>query len=163
MTKSYFANPRPNGAALVVGLILLVVLSLMAISSMNSASLDLVIAGNEQFHTRAFAAAETGIENGLLWNGGNYDSANASPVVTGSTGIGSDQYQYQVTPVNNGIVQNVAPFNSAGKFGAIYFRIAGTGVSARNATATSLQELFLVVNSGSDQSCVAPASCDLGG
>src|SRR5262252_8991795 len=56
---------RQGGAALVIGLILLLVLTLLAVSGMNSASLEFVMAGNEQFRANAFAAAETGIEQTL--------------------------------------------------------------------------------------------------
>jgi len=150
---------KQSGAALVVGLILLTVLSIMAISSMSTASLDLIMSGNEQYHTRAFTAAEAGIEN--AWINGTFDTSADSPVVSGSTSTGS--YDYQVTRVNNGLVENVAPFNSAGKFGAVYFRVTSNGYSSRNSKSKTVQELFEVVNSGSDASCVAIASCNLGG
>ena len=40
---------RQDGAALVVGLILLLVLTLLAVSGMTTASLELQMAGNEQY------------------------------------------------------------------------------------------------------------------
>jgi len=56
------ASARQQGAALVVGLILLLVLTLLAISGMTTASLELQMAGNEQYQERAFQAADAGIE-----------------------------------------------------------------------------------------------------
>jgi type IV pilus assembly protein PilX len=56
---------RQNGAALVVGLILLLVLTLLAISGMTTASLELQMAGNEQYQERAFQAADAGIEQAM--------------------------------------------------------------------------------------------------
>jgi hypothetical protein len=53
-----FKPQRQNGAALVVGLLLLMVLTLLAISGMNTASLELVMAGNTQYQQNAFQAAE---------------------------------------------------------------------------------------------------------
>jgi len=153
-----------SGAALVVGLILLVVLSLMAISSMNTATLDLIMAGNEQYRTRAFTAAETGIERALRWNNGVYDSSASSGTVSGTTGIGSDHYDFKIDPMNSGLEEPVSAFNSNGKFSAIYFRITATGSSERNSKVTDAQELFVVTNASSDKTCDKTlSSCDLGG
>jgi type IV pilus assembly protein PilX len=54
-----------RGAALVVGLLLLVVLTLLAISGMTTATLELQMAGNEQYQERAFQAADAGIEEAV--------------------------------------------------------------------------------------------------
>ena len=53
---------RQRGAALIVGLVLLMVLTVLGISGMNSATLELTMAGNTQFGQDAFQAAETGID-----------------------------------------------------------------------------------------------------
>jgi type IV pilus assembly protein PilX len=54
-----------KGAALVVGLILLVVVTVLAISGMNTATTELALARNDQNYENAFQAAETGIEVAL--------------------------------------------------------------------------------------------------
>jgi type IV pilus assembly protein PilX len=54
-----------SGAALVVGLILLLVLTLLAISGMTTASLELLMAGNDQYQERAFQFADAGIEQAI--------------------------------------------------------------------------------------------------
>src|SRR5688572_1284483 len=56
---------RQRGAALVIGLMLLVVLTLLAVAGMNTASTELAMAGNEQYHLKASQFSETGIEQGL--------------------------------------------------------------------------------------------------
>ncbi len=70
------ASPRgaQRGAALVIGLLLLLVLTILAVSGMNSASLEFVMAGNEQYRANAFSAAEAGIERTL-------DSGTFNPAV----------------------------------------------------------------------------------
>ena len=66
-----------KGAALVVGLILLVVITVLAISGMNTATTELAIARNTQNYENAFQAAETGLEQAIAQ--GNFStSANAS-------------------------------------------------------------------------------------
>ena len=52
---------KQNGAALVVGLILLVVITVLAISGMNTATTELAMARNDQNYENAFQAAETGL------------------------------------------------------------------------------------------------------
>ncbi|MDH4107885.1 MAG: pilus assembly PilX N-terminal domain-containing protein [Gammaproteobacteria bacterium] len=54
-----------QGAALVVGLILLVVITVLAISGMNTATTELAMARNDQNYENAFQAAETGLTQAL--------------------------------------------------------------------------------------------------
>ncbi|MDH3751744.1 MAG: pilus assembly PilX N-terminal domain-containing protein [Gammaproteobacteria bacterium] len=56
---------KQQGAALVVGLILMVVITVLAISGMNTATTELAMARNDQNYEYAFQAAETGIEQAL--------------------------------------------------------------------------------------------------
>ena len=52
-----------GGAALIVGLVLMVLITALAISGMNTATTELAMARNDQIHEYAFQAAETGIED----------------------------------------------------------------------------------------------------
>jgi hypothetical protein len=148
--KSFAPRARQSGAALVVGLILLVAITLMAISSMRGSTLDLIMAGNEQFRSRAFFAAETGIEaayrNGAVFNTST-DYTLPSPV---SVGSGSDRYTFTITRPNDGRVEPPPPRNSVGTFGAVYFAINSTGTSERNAESRNVQEVFQVVRAPED-------------
>jgi type IV pilus assembly protein PilX len=88
------APRRQRGAALVVGLILLLVLTVLAISGMTTAALQLQMAGNEQFQERAFQFAEGGLEQAMdagIFNTntavGTYDNIAAiDPIPTRGTG-----------------------------------------------------------------------------
>lgn len=60
-----------QGAALVVGLILLVVITVLAISGMNTATTELAMARNDQNYENAFQAADTGLEQVLGQNSFN--------------------------------------------------------------------------------------------
>jgi type IV pilus assembly protein PilX len=71
-----------RGAALVVGLLLLLVLTLLAISGMTTASLELQMAGNEQYQERAFQAAEAAIERAI--QAGVYDTTTTIGAYTPS-------------------------------------------------------------------------------
>lgn len=56
---------KQQGAALVVGLMLLVVITVLAISGMNTATTELAMARNDQAYESAFQAAENGLETAL--------------------------------------------------------------------------------------------------
>jgi type IV pilus assembly protein PilX len=65
MNHSRAGQRRQSGAALVVGLLLLLVLTILAISGMTTATLELQMAGNEQYQERAFEAAEAGVAQAM--------------------------------------------------------------------------------------------------
>ena len=54
-----------GGAALIVSLVLLLLITILAISGMNTATTGLALARNDQSHENAFQAAETGLELAL--------------------------------------------------------------------------------------------------
>lgn len=57
-----------SGAALVVGLLLLVVITVLAVSGMSTATTELAMARNDQSYENAFQAAENGLEAALAQN-----------------------------------------------------------------------------------------------
>jgi len=59
-------NSRQRGAALIVGLVLLAVITLLAVVGLNISNSELASANSEQIRVRAFQAAETGLEHGVL-------------------------------------------------------------------------------------------------
>ena len=63
--KAMHSYKSQQGAALVVGLILLVVITVLAVSGMNTATTELAMARNNQNYENAFQAAETGLEAAL--------------------------------------------------------------------------------------------------
>jgi len=66
--NSYNTLHRQQGAALVIGLILLVVVTVLAISGMTTATTELAMARNDQITENSFQAAENGLENALAQN-----------------------------------------------------------------------------------------------
>ena len=69
---------KQDGAALVVSLILLVVITVLAISGMNTATTELAMARNDQNYENAFQAAETGLAVAL--GQGAFDTFAVAPV-----------------------------------------------------------------------------------
>ena len=67
---------KQQGAALVVGLMLLVVITVLAISGMNTATTELALVRNDQASETAFQAAETGLATAL--SQGQFATAGAT-------------------------------------------------------------------------------------
>jgi len=134
---------RQQGATLVIGLVLLLVISVLAISTMNSATFGLTMAGNMQYGESAFQLAETGIE--VAMSNGPFCAGPACPpntiaqtnVVTDGKRLGSYQAvtTYQACTIKEGYSTS---------FKAYHFRVAAAGEAARGAEQLNQQEFFLI-------------------
>jgi type IV pilus assembly protein PilX len=160
-------TPRgERGAALVVGLILLLVLTLLAVSGMTTASLELQMAGNEQYQERAFQFADAGIEQAMaagVYNTntpiGAYDNVAAinpqadrgmgrqiadCPEVAGAADAQQCEYfmrfdmQAGTTPVPGG------GYSIGTGFEAYHFIIDSYGVAERGAMSEHRQSFYVV-------------------
>ncbi len=142
----YAIRPRGDqrGAVLVVGLILLMVLTVLGISSMNTATLELVMAGNTQSHQQAFQAAETGIDISIAQRNFN----TAAPAVVPVTNYGGGYYNTEAvsTFMENTPVPNDA-FSmgvSTGSVQAFHFDVVAIGRGPGNAVSTHNQSFYIV-------------------
>lgn len=149
--KLYSMPKKQNGAALVVGLILLVVVTVLAISGMNTATTELAMARNDQNYENAFQAAETGLEQAIaqgqfntLGNVTLNQNINANDLVTA-----------QITFENATLVPDRAFSLGVGSGISAYHFIAtataeskregtGGGVTDRDASATHTQAFYVV-------------------
>lgn len=93
-----------RGSTLLVGLIMLILLTLMAISAMNATTSGLQIIGNAQFREEATAAAQQAIErvisSNFTLNVANSSSNTSSGATSSTVSFGAASYNVQVeTPV----------------------------------------------------------------
>jgi type IV pilus assembly protein PilX len=131
-----------RGAALVVGMVLLLVLTLLAISGMNTATTELFMAGNEKYQENAFQAAETGIERTIATD--PFNPAAPPPVAPPQVNLAAgDSYVARVLPRGSSLPP--PGYSLGSSFGAENFEIQSTGNSLRNATSSHVQGLALVV------------------
>jgi type IV pilus assembly protein PilX len=137
-----FALRRQDGAALIVGLLLLMVLTLLAISGMNTASLELVMAGNTQYQQNAFQAAEGGIEQTIATAELNPAGGTVGPTTISFTS--PDQAITTVTPQMSGQPLPAIWGTSWDSFSTYHFEILSEGTSARNARAENVQAIAVV-------------------
>lgn len=141
--RQHFPKARQRGAALIIGLLLLLVLTLLAVSGMRSASEELIMAGNEQYRQNAFQAAEAGIEQAI--NGGTFNGATINSV-TGATG--SNDYTATVTPQYGGTAFPMVKGSSTETAAGIFYEIVSQGTSSRGAQASTWQGVMQLVPSG---------------
>ena len=132
-----------RGAALVVGLILLMVLTVLGISSMNTATLELAMAGNTQHHQEAFQAAETGIDISISQRNFNTLLPAVVPVTALDAGIDTQAVStfIETAPVPNDAFSIGV---GTGAVQAFHFDVVATGRGPRNAVSTHTQSFYVV-------------------
>jgi Tfp pilus assembly protein PilX len=132
-----------QGAALPVALILLTILMLLAVAGMRSAGLGFIMAGNEQYKQKAFAAAETGIEQAAAVGSFNPDIATAT--LNGAVpNAATDTYQVSIVTQLNGLPQGAIFGSSWNAFSTYHFEVQSTGASVRNAATTHNQGVAVI-------------------
>lgn len=132
-----------HGGALIVGLVLLAVLTMLGVAGMKTSIMELTMAGNKQFSEDAFQAAETGIDRALQAGAFNTLTATVEP-------------QALVQPTHNSTVESSTEFQrrtrvpeggfSLGEdgFEAYHFRVTSTGTAPRSAISTHRQWFYVV-------------------
>ena len=149
--RGSLTGARQDGAALVVGLVLLMVLTLLAISGMNTATTELTMAGNNQYLESAFQAAESGVDEALAQ--GTFQTV--TPNVIGPRVInGSDTVESITTYQCSTLVPDAAFSIGAGKgIAAFHFQTVATAESTRGATAEHTQNFYIVGPKGVTDVC----------
>lgn len=133
-----------SGAALIVGLILLLVLTMLGISGMQTSTFELLQANNSQYAQNAFEAAETGIDRAMISTGLNTAIAVVvpeTPVDVGSASSFESRTRFALT---TNVPQGLFSLGSGGGFQAYHFDINSTGRSARNAQSNHTQSFYVV-------------------
>ena len=127
-------HSKQQGAALVVGLILLVVITVLAISGMNTATTSLAMARNDMNYENAFQAAETGLEVALAQ--GFFDTlVGATVTQTIST---HDSVSAVVQYEDSSIVPDKAfSLGSGSGVAAYHFLVTSTATSLRDPNGTT--------------------------
>jgi len=135
---------RQTGATLIVGLILLLVLTVLGVSGMNTATMEIAMAGNTQFQEDAFQMAEDGIEIAIATrNFTTVNPTNVVPLVNPADGRNRRSVTTfaAVTPVPD-IAFSMG--TSTGTVQAYHFDTVSVGTSLRNATSTHRQSFYVV-------------------
>ena len=131
---------KQNGAALVIGLILLVVITVLAISGMNTATTSLAMARNDQISENAFQAAENGLATAL--GQGAFSTLAGAPVV-------------QVITEHESVTSQIVFEDSSPVPDKAFSLGAGSGISAYHFLATATADSVRDPNSATDRDASA--------
>ncbi len=136
---------QQRGAVLVVGLVLLLVLTVLAVSTIRTASLEVAMATNTRYANNAFQLAESAIDFTIV-NGAPFDTL--VPFVLAQTpapyGLGSFQatatFVEETPPPAGGYSIGVG----GASFSAYHFDVVAQGQSNRGAASTHTQSFYIV-------------------
>ena len=144
--KSCHLPKRQNGMVLVLSIVLLVVMTLIGISSMNSANMELRATANAQQHYKAFSAGQSLLEytissNAVTTGGGaiDYQTRDAVAQTVAET---LDSVTSIASIIYDGCSVGIGSSLESGK-GVSYnfYNISGTGQNNAIGTAVSGQSL----------------------
>jgi len=142
--RPLFTPSKERGAVLVVGLLLMVVLIVLGVTSLSVQSSGLAMAGNAQFQRTAFQAAETGID--IAINQRNFTTT--TPVTVPLTVLGDGTYETTATTT----FQETTPVpdlafsmgEDDGTLAAYHFEVVSTGTGPDNALSVHNQSFYIV-------------------
>ncbi|MGB5247850.1 MAG: pilus assembly PilX N-terminal domain-containing protein [Woeseia sp.] len=132
--KPMQSHKKQTGAALVVGLVLLVVVTVLAISGMNTATTELAMARNDQNYENAFQAAETGLEQAI--SRGSFNTL--APVNLAANINANDSVTAVIQFEDSTLVPDRAFSLGVGSgIAAYHFNVTATASSVRDAGGTT--------------------------
>jgi len=131
-----------RGAALVIGLLLMLIITILATAGITMSTGELAMAGNEQFRRQAAEAASSGIEVALaaLARSGS----GSSQPTTEATRAGAVAGARYITTTRYAGEEAALPNFSAERFAARHFEIESRGEAGRNALDEQHQGVMIV-------------------
>jgi Tfp pilus assembly protein PilX len=138
MNRQPALRGRQSGATLIVGLVLLLVLTVLGVSGMNTATMEVTMAGNLQFQQDAFQMAEDGIDIALAQRNYTTDADLTVPW----TGDPNRDRNSVARYIGNTSVPDGA--FSAEIYDAFHFDVTSVGRGPRNATSTHTQSFYVI-------------------
>jgi len=149
MNKLRYSTPgfknQQRGVVLAVCLVLLLVMTLLGVMSVGTATSEQRVANNSVFRNSSFQAAESAIETTI--NTVNLTAAMAGPVTTNLTTLGG------AGVTSSSVTQYIAtgtPTGSGGSTVSVHFTITGTGTVGGAANAQ------IVTSQGISRAAPAP-------
>lgn len=141
-----------NGAALVVGMVVLLIMTLLGISSMSRTTTELKMATNTQLHNSAFQAASAAIKQVLvkpLVTAVNWDDITGADVAVGITNLTATNMTASIKYIGcRQVPSGFSLTGASGSFKGLIHEVTGTGklvnggdVLSTNAQVTGVQTI----------------------
>jgi Tfp pilus assembly protein PilX len=137
------ARSQQGGATLIVGLVLLLVLTVVGVSGMNTATMEVTMAGNTQFQQDAFQLAETAIDIAIAQE--IYDFDAGAPENLAPLGVPGYDRRAVITymPPSTAIPDEANSEGIPDANRAFHFQIRAVGEGPRGGTATQTQSFYI--------------------
>jgi len=154
--RSRTRHARQRGAALIVGLLLLVIITLLAVTGMTTANTELIMAGNEQVRLNSFRAAEAGVDNAIMF----VEDVGTTPLkcvkseVKPMYATATDRYANAAMYVGSG---GLIPGWGVNSGEAFFYAIRTSGASARGARTEISQGVVKILPSSGSPGAVITA------
>ena len=141
-------DPRQSGIALVVALVLLTAITVVTASAMNTATLQIVMAGNVTSWDLAFQAASTGIDLAIAQGGVSVESPGALPLsrLDGTGAATEALIEFSGSTPVPGAAFSLG--EGATGLQAFHFEITAVGTGPRNAVSTQHQGFYVLGPAG---------------
>jgi type IV pilus assembly protein PilX len=140
-TLSITPRSRQQGAALIVGLVLLLVLTVVGVSGMNTATMEITMANSVQVQSDAFQLAENAVDVALATEA--YTTAGPRNVAL----LGTPDYDRRAVTtyadINTEIPGEANSTGVSGSMVAWHFETRAAGQGPRNATSSHIQGFFV--------------------
>jgi type IV pilus assembly protein PilX len=144
MNDMHTGARRQQGAALVIGLILLLVLTILAVSGVFTSTMELRMVRNTQSQERSFQAAEVAIEDALA-NPVLSTSAVFTQVPVAVPNSPGDTYSYQMQFVGQApLGTGMTGYSIGTAFQTYHFQIDATGNGPDSAVSNHTQSFYVV-------------------
>lgn len=131
-----------TGATLIVGLVLLLVLTVVGISGMNTATMEIAMAGNAQFQQDAFQEAEDAID--LAIGRRQYNTGDDPTTIAKLADPDNPDYDRWAETEFECSTNVPRGGFSISDFDAFHFEVRGAGKGPRNAPASHVQGFYVV-------------------
>jgi type IV pilus assembly protein PilX len=136
------SRSQQAGATLIVGLVLLLVLTVVGVSGMNTATMEVTMAGNTQFQQDAFQLAESAIDTAIADKLYGFDGADqfVNP-------LGVPEYDREAVitymPPHTAIPDEANSESIPGATRAFHFQVTSVGDGPRGGSATHTQSFYI--------------------
>jgi len=141
-TDASSPRARQAGATLIVGLVLLLVLTVVGVSGMNMATMEITMAGNTQFQQDAFQAAEDAID--IAIGRRDYTTGDVPRTVPALGDPDYDRWSETSYLCSTPVPRGGFSFD---EFAAFHFETVASGRGPRGAPATHVQGFYVVAQS----------------
>ena len=131
-----------RGAVLIISLVLLMVLTILAISTMRTASLGLLMAGNTQYRQNAWQLAQAGIDNVLRAGDPALSDSCDTAIADVPVAIEVLGGSYTTTVCYRG--ESITPGNSITRVPTFNFEVQSEGTTEQRGARARLVQGFAV-------------------